>query len=175
MSTDETSREAGPTLPGATDAEKREEKQQAIAEGIALIAAGNSERYASRAVGVAKTTLHEAYLRIRSAQSDQEREALDQELVSYAVVNASLAAQEIGRRLSDPARLSKIDAKTLTTIYGVHTDKVALKRRWARPEDGGNASDFLNKLAQGLSRIRTVTVQLEDPADTAIDITPASK
>ena len=164
--------EASP-IPGLTT-EVQLERKQAIAEGIALIAAGNSERWAAAQTGIPKTTLRRAYARIRSAKTDLEKEELDQELVGYAVLNASLAAQELGRRLSDPARLSVIDTKTLTTVYGVSTDKVALKRRWARPEDSGSAADFLNKLAQGLSHIRTVTVQLEDPADEAVNITPTT-
>ncbi len=174
MSTDETSRQAGPTLPGATDSEKCKERQQAIAEGIALIGAGNSERYASRAVGVPKTTLHDAYLRVRSATSDQERETLDQELIGYAIVNASLAAQELGRRLSDPPRLAKISERDLNVIYGVHVDKLALKRRWSRPEDQG-AEGWLGQLAQGLSRLRRVTIELPDPVEQAVDVSPTSQ
>ncbi len=158
-----------PTLPGDGD-----ERAKRIAEGVTLIAAGNSERWSARQVAIPKTTLHDAYHRIRSAQSDQEREALDQELISHAILNASLAAQEVSRRLSDPTQLAKVPTKDLTYVYGVNVDKVATKRRWSRPEDQGTG-DFLSRLGQALTRVRAVTVEIADPAEQAVDVTPSEQ
>jgi hypothetical protein len=153
--------------------EEVEERRKRIAEGIALIAAGNSERWAARQVDIPKTTLRRAYERIRSAKTDQEKETLDNELIAHAILNANLAGQELTRRLSDPVELKKAQIRDLTQVYGVNVDKVAHKRRWARPEDQGT-EDLLHKLTESMTRIRRVTVEINDPADEAVDVTPVN-
>ena len=144
------------------------ERQNAIAEGIAMIASGHSRSAAARETGIARSTLNAAYARILAASSDSQREQLDQEIISHAVIAANLAGLEINRRLADPAMIAAITTKELAVIGGISTDKVALKRRWARPEDAGS-EDFLQAFAATASRVRKVTVELDDPA---IDVTP---
>ncbi len=166
MSTDETGSQARPTLPAEQD-----ERERILAEGVAMIASGSTYREAQTATGLSTSVLHRYYTRICSQGTEQQKEELDSRIVSRAILNADLAGEELSRRLTDSGQLEKMTARDLGTIYGINADKLALKRKWSKPEE--TASDgFLDKLAQGMSRIRKVTVELEDPAERAIDITP---
>ena len=172
MDTDEKDSQTRPMLPAEQEAAQAA-REKRIGQGIAMLSDGATYREAQAATGLSTSVLHRYFERICSGDSEPEKNKIDGRIVAYAAVNATLAGEEISRRLSDPEKLEKITERDLTTIYGVHTDKVATKRRWSRPDDTAG-EDFLGKLAAGLSRVKSVRIEINDPADKAIDVTPTS-
>ncbi len=173
MRTDGRGQETPLMLPGEAEKQK-EDRAQKIAQGIAMLSDGRSYRQAQAATGLALSTLHRNYARICTGSSEREKEALDAHIVAHAYTIADLAAAEITARLEAPEKRSRMTLRELTTGFGVATDKIALRRQWSRPQDQGTEG-WLGHLASALSRVRSVTIEVADPADVALDVTPPSQ
>ena len=126
-----------------------------------------SRKAVARQTGIPTTTLYDARKRAESAKTDTAKAELDSLVIGHAYVIAQLAGERIAQDIAD----GNLTPAQRLTAYGVAVDKIATYRRWHRPED--QASDaFLAHLGQALARVRTVTVQLADPIDTAVNVTP---
>ena len=166
-----------PSLPALDN------REQAIAEGCALIRNGTSERDASKITGIAKTTLHEAHHRmlnlLRSPDTDREeilRQA-DQRILENSIVLSDLAAQVTIEGLLD----GEIKGKTAAVAYGIATDKVGDIRGYrnkAEQTDGTQFARVMERLAElapvdGSASV-SVTVSRSAPASspTTLDVKP---
>ncbi len=168
MRTDGRGQETPLMLPGEAEKQK-EDRAQKIAQGIAMLSDGKSYRQAPAKTGLALSVLHRHYAGVCSHGTEREKEALDAHIVAHAYHIADLTALEITSRLEAPEKRSRMTLRELTTGFGVATDKIAARRQWSRPQDQGTEG-WLGALAGALSRVRSVTVQLEDPV---VDVTPS--
>ena len=173
MSNDSTT----PPLPPLSD------REQAIAEGCALIRNGTPEREASRITGIPKTTLHKRYHKmlelLRSPHLDREsvlRQA-DQRILENSIVLSDLAAQVTIEGLLD----GEIKGKTAAVAYGIATDKVGDIRGYRTKAEQGDGTQFarvMERLAElapvdGSASV-SVTVSRSVPASspTTVDVEP---
>ena len=149
------------------DSEAKRDRAKLLAHAILLLDSGMPRKAVARQTGIPSTTLYDAHKRASSAKSDTSKAELDELVISHAYTIAQLAGERIAQDIAD----GKLSPGQRLAAYGVAVDKIAAYRRWNRPDDV--ASDaFLSHLGQALSRVRSVTVHLADPIDTARNITP---
>lgn len=139
------------------------ERQQRIANGLAMIQGGQSIKGAARACGIPMSTLW-GYAR---GVSDLSREndggrGRDLDAILDASIDVSLIAAE---RLRESLVNDEWKAGDLVKAYGVATDKVALLNQRSTDAPSGIRELFAAVLAEG-----DVTIRKRDPADEAIDV-----
>ena len=156
-------------MPG--NKQQTPEHKAKIAEALVLVSQGHTLTYAAKATGLSRPTVTHHYRKIVTTGSEKDKLGLDGIILGYAYQIADLTGAQMVNRLEDPDQATKMPTKDVMRSYGIATDKIAAWRGWNRPQDQG-AEGFLHKLTESMSRVRKVTLELADPAEQAIDITP---
>ena len=146
------------------------ERQMRIASGIALVRDNNlSYEKASKECGIPTKTLWRHCQGHVALTDEKGVQVNERALVAASFDMAQIAADKITTRLLD----TEHDWKDgdLVKVYGVATDKIAMKRRWAQGNDGGSERSQ-DTLANALEELRgkTVTITDADPASQAIEV-----
>lgn len=147
-------------------------RQRQLAVGVSLLEDGVPEREAAAAVGLAKTTLRDAYQRLRSGLPDREsalKEA-DNRILDHSIVIAEAAASQLAESIY---RGEITDHKQLAIVGGIYLDKVSKIRGYDRNQAvaGGAFEQVLERLSD-LNLQAQITVSPADPASKAVDVTP---
>ena len=166
---------AMPTDPtGITDAlaeipkGQLSERQHRMAAGLALIDAGSSISAASRECGIPYTTLYQQHRGITASDRENTFQRGEDALIDAQLTIASRASEIVLERLdADTMR----DADVIKAM-GVATDKVAIKRQWARGSGASdvNTRDALTEALESVMRGGSVTVTGPDPISEAVEV-----
>ena len=146
------------------------ERQQRIATGLAMINEGSSCNAAAIAVNIPAKTMwrhNQGYVALTDEKGVQINERA---LVAASFDMAQIAAQKITDRLLDETR--EIKDADLVKIYGVATDKIAMKRGWTRGLSAADekTQDALAGALQHLRDGKQIQIIEPDPVSEAIDV-----
>jgi hypothetical protein len=119
-----------------------------LAEGIGLIAAGNSYSWVAEQTGIARSTLFDAYQRYlgpNAPNKDEQRKATDERILAGAAAVAESTLRKMAARLEQG-----VDDRTLTAWHSVATQSYGKLRGW---DKGVQTDDTANQFAQVVDKI----------------------
>jgi len=144
-----------------------------LAEGIGLIAAGNSYRWVENETGIPIGTLHAAYLRHlgpNAPNKDEQRKALDERILARAGGIAEATLAHMAERLEQ----GQVDDRTITAWHEASAKSYGKLRGWDRGLQGDAPTDrFASVIERVLSQggaSLTVSLTPIEPASEIVTI-----
>ena len=149
------------------------ERQQRIAAGIAMIRDGKSCNKAAKEVGIPYSTLFRHKQGLTDPNYEKAFQKGEKALIEGHLAIATLGAEKVFERV-EADTMSDGD---LIKAVGVSTDKLALKRGWARGLSSADekTQDALAGALEHLRQGHTVTIEKPDPVNEAIEIDATPK
>ena len=147
------------------------DRESLIAEGVGLIAAGEPVAKAALQVGIPKSTLHDAYLRVLGPDAPDAHD-LRRKADERIMATAYCVAEQVLGRMADEA--SDADHKTVTAWAEVSSKVLARMRGWDAKASSSSeiAPRWLGALSQVLEQggaTLTVTLEPRETGDNARD------
>jgi len=153
--------------PQSTSLETLPERDQALAQAVALWLAGYSKRAAAREAGVARTTLGRHLEKGSWAEADRVKYAGHVEAIAFEV------AQEAGRQLAEQLEEAKqLTPNQLAVVWGIAVDKIAVMRRIATPE---SQEKRFQSIVKALQESGGGKMTLEVTPHPVVDVTPGGE
>ena len=145
-----------------------------LAEGIGLIAAGNSYRWVETETGVPIGTLHRAYLRHlgpNAPNKDEQRKALDERILARAGGIAEATLAHMAKRMEQ----GDVDDKTITAWHSVSAQSYGKLRGWDRGLTGDAPTDrfasVIERVLNAGGATLSVAITPHEPQHVVVDVT----
>ncbi len=138
-----------------------------IAAGLALVRDGMPIQRAAKHVDIPTATLWRHARGLSDVNSEKLVQVNEQALVAASFDMAQIAASKLTDRLLDEDHGWKDG--DLVKVYGVATDKIAMRRGWSKGQQANGDDHGMTTLARLLSGTK-LTIEDADPVEQAIEV-----